>query len=85
MGNRILEPINNQEIVWHTPRLTRDEWEELYGGKGDAAESRDTESAYWLVPQAEECLISDEEKEKLQKNALSAVAVVSNIYKETTI
>ena len=54
-------------------------------GKGDAAESRDTESAYWLVPQAEECLISDEEKEKLQKNALSAAAVVSNIYKETTI
>ena len=32
VGNRILEPINNQEIVWHTPRLTRAEWEELYGG-----------------------------------------------------
>lgn len=85
VGNRILEPINNQEIAWHTPRLTRDEWEELYGGKGDAAESTATESAYWLVPQAEECLISDEEKEELQKNALSAATLVGNIYKETVI
>lgn len=25
VGNRILEPINNQEIAWHTPRLTRAE------------------------------------------------------------
>lgn len=30
--NHILEPISNQEIAWHTPRLTRTEWEELYGG-----------------------------------------------------
>lgn len=30
--NHIFEPISNQEIAWHTPRLTRTEWEELYGG-----------------------------------------------------
>ena len=35
--------------------------------------------------QAEECLISDEEKGELQKNVLSAVTLVSNIYKETII
>lgn len=31
VGNRIIEPINNPEIRWHVPRLTRTEWEELYG------------------------------------------------------
>lgn len=29
--NRIIEPVNDPEIAWHTPRLTRTEWEELYG------------------------------------------------------
>lgn len=32
VGNHIIEPISDQEIAWHTPRLTRTEWEELYGG-----------------------------------------------------
>ena len=31
VGNRIIEPINNPEIRWHVPRLTRTEWEELWG------------------------------------------------------
>lgn len=33
VSNRILEPISNQDIRWHTPRLTRTEWEERYGGE----------------------------------------------------
>lgn len=32
VANRVLEPINNSEIEWHVPCLTRVEWEELYGG-----------------------------------------------------
>lgn len=32
VGNRVIEPINDSEIGWHVPRLTRTEWEELYGG-----------------------------------------------------
>lgn len=48
-------------------------------------DSSTTESSYWVIPQAEECLISDEEKGKLQKKVLSAVTLVSNIYKETII
>ncbi len=31
VGNHIIEPISDQDIAWHTPRLTRTEWEELYG------------------------------------------------------
>ena len=32
-----------------------------------------TESAYWLIPQASDCLISDEEKEQLGKSGLVSV------------
>lgn len=53
--------------------------------ENDIADSATTESSYWLVPQAEECLISDEEKGELQKNVLSVVTLVSDIYKETII
>lgn len=31
VANHILEPIQDPELRWHVPRLTRMEWEELYG------------------------------------------------------
>ena len=44
-----------------------------------------TESAYWLIPQSSDCLISDEEKEQLQSKVLSAAESVSEIYKDFVI
>ena len=44
-----------------------------------------TESAYWFVPQASDCLISDEEKEQLKSMALSAAESVREIYKDIVI
>ena len=44
-----------------------------------------TESAYWFVPQASDCLISDEEKEQLKSMALSAADSVVEIYKDIVI
>lgn len=44
-----------------------------------------TESAYWFVPQASDCLISDEEKEQLQSIALSAAESAAEIYKDIVI
>mgnify|MGYP007043994444 FL=1 len=44
-----------------------------------------TESAYWFIPQAKDCLISDEEKEQLQSKVLSAAESVSEIYKDFVI
>ncbi|MBQ3163431.1 MAG: ATP F0F1 synthase subunit B, partial [Lachnospiraceae bacterium] len=44
-----------------------------------------TESAYWFVPQASDCLITDEEKEQLQSMALSAADSVAEIYKDMVI
>ena len=31
--NRIIPSEDNSEETWHTPRLTAEEWEELYGGE----------------------------------------------------
>lgn len=44
-----------------------------------------TESAYWFIPQAGECLISDEEMEQLKNNVLVAAEQVSEIYKQEKI
>lgn len=44
-----------------------------------------TESAYWFIPQASDCLISDAEKEQLQSMALSAADSVAEIYKDIVI
>ncbi len=33
VSNRIIPSEDNCEVTWHTPRLTSQEWEELYGGE----------------------------------------------------
>lgn len=33
VSNRIIPSENNYRETWHTPRLTAEEWEEIYGGK----------------------------------------------------
>ena len=33
VSNRIIPSENNYRETWHTPRLTLEEWEELYGGE----------------------------------------------------
>ncbi|MFP3155042.1 DUF6070 family protein [Lachnospiraceae bacterium ZAX-1] len=40
---------------------------------------------YWSIPQASDCLISDMEKEQLQKKALLAAESVSAVYKDVKI
>ena len=42
-------------------------------------------TAYWLIPQASDCLISDEEKQHLQSTVLSAAESVKEIYKNVII
>ena len=31
VSNRIISSADHAEATWHTPRLTAEEWEELYG------------------------------------------------------
>lgn len=44
-----------------------------------------TDSTYWVIPQAEDGFILDEEKQQLQNKALSAAEAVSEIYKDIEI
>ncbi|NLL76048.1 MAG: ATP F0F1 synthase subunit B [Clostridiales bacterium] len=43
------------------------------------------ESVYWIIPQASDCLISDEEKKQLQGMAFSAAESVREVYKDIVI
>ncbi len=33
ISNRIIPSEDNGEVTWHTPRLTEEQWEEIYGGE----------------------------------------------------
>ena len=68
------------EEVWEPPIEMENSEAET---EADADTS--TESAYWFVPQASDCLISDEEKEHLQSMALLAADSVAEIYKDMVI
>lgn len=88
-GIIIIEQRKKQEFqaeeVWEPSIEIENIREKESERENDVVDSSTTESPYWVIPQAEECLISDEEKGELQKNVLSAVTLVSNIYKETII
>ena len=70
------------EEVWEPPT-------EIGDSEMITEEENDTEtftdSAYWFIPQAGDCLISEEEKEQLQSTVLSAAESVKEIYKNVII
>lgn len=70
------------EEVWESPT-------EIGDSEMITEEENDTEtftdSAYWFIPQAGDCLISEEEKEQLQSTVLSAAESVKEIYKNVII
>ena len=70
------------EEVWEPP--VEIENSEAETEEAENAETS-TESAYWFIPQASDCLISDEEKEQLQSTVLSAAESVREIYKDIVI
>lgn len=43
------------------------------------------ESPYWFLPQAEDCLITEEEKEQLQNIVLSAAGQIKEVYRDVEI
>ena len=70
------------EEVWEPPA-------EIGDSEMITEEENDTEtftdSVYWFIPQAGDCLISEEEKEQLQSTVLSATESVKEIYKNVII
>ena len=70
------------EEVWEPPAETGDS--EMITEEENDTETF-TDSAYWFIPQAGDCLISEEEKEQLQSTVLSAAESVKEIYKNVII
>ena len=81
-GKHHTEEQKAAEEVWEPPVEIKDS--EAETEEAEKAETS-TESAYWLIPQASDCLISDEEKEQLQSMVLSAADSVAEIYKDIVI
>lgn len=70
-------------------RIVEEVWEPPVKISESETEMEETESSsenvYWIVPQSEDCLFSDQEKEELQNMALSAAEFVSEKYKEFVV
>ncbi len=81
-GKQHTEEQKATEEVWEPPVEIKDS-ETITKEESDTETSID--SAYWFIPQASDCLISDEEKQHLQSIALAAAESVSGIYKDVEI
>lgn len=81
-GKQHTEEQKAAEEVWEPPVEIKDS-ETITEEESDTETSID--SAYWLIPQASDCLISDEEKQHLQSTVLSAAESVKEIYKNVII
>lgn len=70
-------------------KIVEEAWESPVKILESETEMEETESSsenvYWMVPQSEDCLFSDQEKEELQNMALSAAEFVSERYKEFVV
>lgn len=70
-------------------KIVEEVWEPPVKISESETEMEETESSsenvYWIVPQSEDCLFSDQEKEELQNMALSAAEFVSEMYKEFVV
>jgi len=50
--------------------------------ESEAESKSDTESSLWFLPQAENCLITEAEKDELKDTAMDAVGQVKDVYKD---
>ncbi len=68
------------EEVWEPPvEISSNNVMEVNTGESET--ESETESPLWFLPQAEYCLISEAEKNKLKDNALTAAEQVKGVYK----
>ena len=81
-GKQHTEEQKATEEVWEPPVEIKDS-ETITKEESDTETSID--SAYWFIPQASDCLISDEEKQHLESTVLSAAESVKEIYKNVII
>ena len=72
----------NSEAVWELPtELSSNNIMETNIGESET----ELESSLWFLPQAEDCLITESEKEELNNMALTAAGQIKEVYKEIEI
>lgn len=62
---------------WYTKRLTAQEWEEVYVSH----QSEEKDESLWYLPQADECLLTETERDALKDTSLAAAKQVSDVYR----
>ncbi len=77
VSNQMISLEDERDLWWHSNRLTKEEWLEIYGES-----ETETESSLWFLPQAENCLITEAEKDELKAAALTAAEQLKEVYKE---
>lgn len=79
------------EEVWESPvyflnnGIEMEMTEEVEETIEETTEVLSEEFSYWFLPQAEDCLITEDEKEQLQNIALSAVRFAKEVYRDVEI
>ncbi len=68
---------------WYTKRLTAQEWEAVYGGQKTGETGAD--ESLWYLPQADECLLTEPERDALKDTALAAAERVKKVYQNMQI
>lgn len=67
VSNEVILPEEDYDMWWHTDRLAKED-------EGD--------SALWVLPQAEQCLLTEAEKEELKDAVLTAAEQAEEVYRD---
>ncbi len=85
VSNQMILPEEDYDTWWRSKRLTEEEWLEIYGRNKiveEGVKESKTESSLWFLPQAENCLITEVEKDGLKNTALTVAEQVRKVYKD---
>lgn len=70
----------SQQVRESSAEMARNDITEVNAGESESGS--ETESDLWFLPQAESCLISEAEKNKIENNVLTAATQVKEVYKD---
>lgn len=99
VSNKIVE--GNCDAWWRTERLTKEEWEEIYGEQGVRLTSEsapaqrqgddirqsgaEPDESLWYLPHADSSLLTEAERSDLETTILTAAGQVSTVYQNLEI
>lgn len=86
VSNQMILPEDGYETWWHSNRLTEEERENYYSQESSEEESEaKSEESLWYLPHAENCLLTEAEKDELKNTALTAAEQAKEVYKDIEI